>query len=643
MLSFLRRVPTWVLAALFAVIAAAFIITGIGGGFGGGSVGDGAVVAEVGDAEITSGDVAMQFDRRLQQVRAENPELTAQDAVEAGALRAVLDQLIYSVGLAEFASDIGLSTSKRLVDADIASMEAFRGPTGVFDESTYRQVLQRQNIDERMLRRDLEGDVLRRHLLSVVADPLDVPEGVAEPFARRQLEQRTLRVAALPYAMFEVEDPTAEELAQFYEANVARFTIPERRRFRYVMFDRAELAENIEISEDEVEDFYEQSDDLYGGSERRALRQIVVQDEEQAAEIARRARAGEDLAAIGADLLDYTPEDVELGTMGAEQLAGTVNQDVASAVFAADQGAVVGPLESDFGYHVIAVDGVQAESAQPLATVAPEIRERLRQERASEVLADRVNAVQDALDDGASLGDVAEELGLELRTPPALTQAGRTPDDSGYQVGDDLRPVLSAAFELQEGDEPVIEQIGEGRFALVGLEGVVPAAAQPLEDIREEVERAYIARNQIEMAQERGEEIAEAVRGGANLASLLEDAGVPPAQELTARRVELAAQQGQLPNYIALGFVQDEGDIATVPFPEQGVQIIVETTDVTEGDLADAPNFLGSIRSQLRTVQQNELQLAFAAAVRDELGVESDPGALAALETRYRTNNAPVQ
>ncbi|MCA1688322.1 MAG: peptidyl-prolyl cis-trans isomerase, partial [Actinobacteria bacterium] len=47
------------------------------------------------------------------------------------------------------------------------------------------------------------------------------------------------------------------------------------------------------------------------------------------------------------------------------------------AVFNAKQGEIVGPVETEFGYHVIEVTDVREQSTQPLEEVETQIREQL--------------------------------------------------------------------------------------------------------------------------------------------------------------------------------------------------------------------------------------------------------------------------
>src|SRR3990170_1492994 len=53
--------------------------------------------------------------------------------------------------------------------------------------------------------------------------------------------------------------------------------------------------------------------------------------------------------------------------------AGAAGDKVAAAVFAAPAGAVVGPLQSDFGWVVVKVDAVKSQGGKSLAQAREEI------------------------------------------------------------------------------------------------------------------------------------------------------------------------------------------------------------------------------------------------------------------------------
>ncbi|MGB3723313.1 MAG: SurA N-terminal domain-containing protein, partial [Pacificimonas sp.] len=443
MISFFRRaLKSPIVIGLFALVIVAFIVTGVGDPLGGGVATD--TLAKVGETEIDDRRVSNQFDRTLQLVRQENPDMTTEQAVDEGLVRITLDRLIGATALSEFADKMGLGSSKRLVDAEIARVPAFAGPAGGFDEQTYRQVLQRENLNEQALRLDIEGDVKRRQLLSLVTNISGTPDSIAEPLALLQLEQRTLQLGAVPFReMNDLPDATEEQVKSYYQENIARFTIPERRKFRFAVIDKSKLAENAKVTDAEIIEAYEDSDDLYGATKSLTLRQAVAPNQAQAVEIAKRVKAGESLAAVAADLLDYTSADLELGTVSQGELAGAVNADVASAVFAAGREGLVGPIDSDFGWHVVSIDEVITNAAKPLADVRDEIEARVKADKVEARLADLVGEAQDGFADGASLTEVAERLKLDIVDAPPLTQAGLTPDDPEFRLDPALQSLVT--------------------------------------------------------------------------------------------------------------------------------------------------------------------------------------------------------
>ncbi len=54
------------------------------------------------------------------------------------------------------------------------------------------------------------------------------------------------------------------------------------------------------------------------------------------------------------------------------------------ATFGAEEGEIVGPVETEFGYHVIEVTEIREEQTEPLSAVESQIRQQLAAEQQSE-------------------------------------------------------------------------------------------------------------------------------------------------------------------------------------------------------------------------------------------------------------------
>jgi parvulin-like peptidyl-prolyl isomerase len=141
-----------------------------------------------------------------------------------------------------------------------------------------------------------------------------------------------------------------------------------------------ELAGDIEVTDAEVEEFY--ADAREDRFDRVEARHILVETEEEARDVLERLEDGEDFAEIAEEVSVDTGSAQQGGDLG-EFARGRMVPEFEEAAFEAEVGEIVGPVESQFGFHVIEVTG---RSEQALAEVEDEIREELRSGREGEAV-----------------------------------------------------------------------------------------------------------------------------------------------------------------------------------------------------------------------------------------------------------------
>jgi peptidyl-prolyl cis-trans isomerase C len=137
--------------------------------------------------------------------------------------------------------------------------------------------------------------------------------------------------------------PTPEEVEEFYEENrETRFTRPEQRCIRHILF-----------TEDEEERAQEVQEELEDGGDFEELARENSQD----------------------------PGSAEQGgDLGCNPEGGFV-PEFDEAAFEAEEGEIVGPIETDFGFHVLEVTEIQEEEEVPFEEASPEIEEQLSQQQ----------------------------------------------------------------------------------------------------------------------------------------------------------------------------------------------------------------------------------------------------------------------
>ena len=621
MISFIRKyVTSWPVLALLGIVLIAFVVTGIGDPFAGG--GTGGSLARVGKTDIAASSFLKQYDRVVGEARAQNPGLTAQTAAQQGAVEQVLEQMAGGAALDEFARVNGITVSDKLVDGAIASIDAFR-IAGKFDQETYQRLLTARGLTDRELRDGLRSDMIRKAMLVPVAAGAQVPREVALPYSRLLLDVHEGEAGIVPPPV--VAPPSEAQVAAYLAANQARFMAPERRGFRYALIDRAVLAAAVPVTAAEVTAYYASNRLTYGGVEQRRLAQVVLPDAAKAQAFVAAVANGEAFAAAAARLAGAAPEDVALGLLTQAKYAAASNTALATQVFTAASGAVVGPVKTDFGFNVVKVEAVIAPAGKSLAALTPEITAKLRTDKAEAKLADMVAAIEDGFGTGDSFADAVKANGLAAVTVAPVAKTG-----AGAAV--EALPIVAKAFDVDPADGASVQDLGQGRFAVLELGQVIAPAPLPIATARPAVAAALTTELRTKAAKTIADAVIADVAKGTKFAAALAKRGLPAPQPVKGRRIDAGNQQ-QVPPLVAAFLTMAPG--ATRALPGAGGSLALLHVDrIVPGDIAQAPPLVAATRQQLAQLAPDELASAFGRAVERQVGIKINPGAVAATKQR---------
>lgn len=638
MISFFRRaLSSWIVLGLLGLVMIAFIVTGIGtpGGMdqiGGGGAGD--AIAKVGDRQLGTNEVTQRIQNAHQNAAQDNPELDMGTFMRSGAYESLVSQLISAAALENWARKEGLAAGKRLVDGEIASIPAFHGPTGAFDSTIFRSMLAQRSISESQLRRDIAGDLLRRQLLVPVGGGNRAPLGLAQPYARLMLENRTGEVGIVPTALMPTgAAPTDAEISSWHRTNIARYTIAERRVIRFALIGKDQLGPAANVSDAEIQAFYKANATTYGATETRSFSQVVLPDEKAARALAADIKAGSSFA-DAARKAGFAPEDTDLGTQTREQIAAIASKAVADAAFAAKAGTITEPVKTPLGWHVLHVDSIEMRAARPLATVRDEIAASLGKQKADEALADLIASIEEEVAEGASFDEVVRNRKLAGVTTPPVLANGQAPDSPGWQGPPELGVLLKTAFEASSDDDPTVETIGNGQVhALLKVSQIFPASPLPLASIRERV----VADLMIDRAQKQAKSVADAIKAkvdrGTPLAKAIAEAGfnLPAPKPAGGRQIDIARSGQQAPPPLALMFSMKQGSTKLLEAPGKGGWFIVRLDSIKKGDIAEAPGIVEATRAEFNSVIAQEYVEQFARAVESTVKITRNEAAIAKL------------
>ncbi|MGZ9808984.1 peptidylprolyl isomerase [Pseudoroseicyclus sp. H15] len=204
-----------------------------------------------------------------------------------------------------------------------------------------------------------------------------------------------------------------QALAATMSDEPARVTIALENQRRSLMAGEA-LTEYLEtaVSEDAVRAAY---DEAFASEEGGALEynasHILVETQEEAADVIARIEAGEEFAALATELSQDPGSGAAGGNLGWFS-AGMMVEPFQAAVETLDVGEVSGPVESQFGWHVIQLNETREQEPPAYDEVAGEIEAQLQEEAINSYLTEltegaEVERPEPGTYDPAVLGDLS--------------------------------------------------------------------------------------------------------------------------------------------------------------------------------------------------------------------------------------------
>ncbi len=372
-------------------------------------------------------------------------------------------------------ADEGVIYLSRSVDAP-ASFPGGRMPVdfnddeGHFDIDNARRFIQnglRRSVQEFALSQ-VEEALAQRMRETVVASVTVSPEEVWDAHVR---EKERLTLSYLRFSPTWYRDrlqPTDADLTTWMAANQAavdaEFT---RQRHRYTGLEKQIRARHIliKVASDASEDV------------RTAARAKIDA-------LLGRARAGEDFAALARDNSEDTGSAVRGGDLGYNP-RGRMVTPFDAAQFALEPGQISDVVTTDFGFHVIKVEG-KREGDVPEAEAKREIAGDLyRAAKAGDLAREAATRALADLRAGKSLEQLDRELSGRPAPPPVEPGVEPPPEapPANDEREDPYRPRLQDSRPFARGDQPIPGAADSGPLARAAW-ALTGEAALPTEPFR---------------------------------------------------------------------------------------------------------------------------------------------------------------
>jgi peptidyl-prolyl cis-trans isomerase D len=569
-------------------------------------------VASVNGLEIPRREFDDELRRQQDQLRQMFGTSFNADAFDTPeARRALLDGLVSQRLVSSAAMKAHLTvTDDRLFEV-IASVPAFQ-EGGQFSKTAYVNVLRSQNPPltpaqyESRLRHDLAVQQLAMAVGAAIPSRTVAARVAAIESQKREVSEA--RIAAQQFLpQVKIDDA---KLKEYYDAHPAEFRRPERVRAEYVVLSADQLAKNEQVSEADLKAAYQQRSEKMTESEQRRASHILVKTREEAEKVAAELKKN---PARFAELAKKESQDSgsaekggDLGWFG----RGMMVKPFEDAVFSMKQGETSGPVQSDFGYHIVRVTGVRAAKTKPFEEARAEIEADLKKARAArsfnEAADNFTNMVYEQAD---SLKPVAERFKLPIQTTGWIVKS------SAQELGALDNPKLLAALfspdAIQNKRNTDAIEVAPATLVAARVIEHQPAAQRSLDDVKQELAETLRRREAVGLAQKEGMAKLEQLRKGG-------DAGLTWSKPREVSRRDAKGMAPELVRQVVSADVSKLPAYAGLPAPEGGY-VLLRISKVVEANPAERT---GDTDQRLAATLGSSQYQAYVASLRARADIE---------------------
>ena len=571
-------------------LAGGFALWGIGDGSTG-LIGGSDKAISAGEQSLSPREVAIEFDRTR---RAYLPNTTTEEAVQGGLLNEVIGTMSRELLFRAESHDLGLTVTRAMQRDAVANEASFQDELGQFSEGRFMQALANAGYSEQDYLKRVDNILQRQQMIAPLAAGLRYNDALASVVAAYELQKRTVKLTSYPVRPESVAAPDDATIDKFFQENKSSYEAPRLRSAVIGSLSAAAIAEGINISDAEIRSAFDDRLDEFRTPETRDIRQMVFDDEATATAARQRLDNGEDFATVASSILNWSEADTNLGTVTQAALDG----DLATAAFAADAGAVVGPLQTAFGFHLLSIDTITAGGVTQLDDVRDEIIAALRAEQAIDALYDKVNLLEDALGTGDTIEEAINKAGGRLDIAADIDRQGQTIDGLPIEgAASELLQdgaILDLIWDSELNEVSVIQEGSDDVFFVVN----VTSETEPRERRLDEVKKLVISDYKRIEAIKEARSAAEAA-----VANPQTDRNTAPSPAFRRNGIGLDHEAAGLIANVA--FTQNSGDIQVVETGRDA--IAVRTIDI----IAASDDELKETTELVLTVMNN--------AIRDDM------------------------
>jgi peptidyl-prolyl cis-trans isomerase D len=503
-------------------------------------------------------------------------------------------------------------------------------PEGKFiGQDAYQDLVSRFGYTVPVFEELVKEEVLVSKLRNLVSSSASVTDAEI----RQQFEKQNTKVK-FDYAAIKKDDilkslhPADAELKAYFDLNQKTYvnSIPEKRQLKYVVFDSAKLLTQTQVTQQDLQAYYDQHREEYRVPEQVNVRHILIKSplpgpdgkvdpkamdaaRARAQDVLKQVKEGGNFADLAKKYSDDSGSAKNGGALGFIGKGRTV-PEFEKAAFSLPKGGTSDLVQSSYGFHIIHLDDKQDAHLKSLDEVKAQIEPLIKQQKAGQAAQTAASQLLSQAR-SSSLEKAAAAKGLQVITTDFVTRNNLLPG-----IGTDPQ-FTTAAFGQNANAPPDLVQLHQG-FAIYEVMAVKPPSTPSFEETRSRVEQEFKNERAGSLLAQKTQELSDRAKADHDLKKAAKELG---AEYKTG---DLVSPDGQVPDIgsmtgpAAVAFTLKPGEISS-PITSATTGAVLSVTERQAPTDADFAAKKDQIRDGLMQNKQAEVFGLFLGNLRDQM------------------------
>jgi len=483
-------------------------------------------VATVGGHKITQQEFNIALRERQESLQSMSggrmdPALLDNPELRFGVADALVNQRL----LLQQAVRANLATTDEQLRAVLEQAPVFQ-QDGKFSLDLYNQYLKTRGKSAVEFEGELRRDILMRQVDDAFSDSHFMPRTVVQRLLKLTETQREFSTYMIApekfFAQATVEGGAAKK---YYDSRQDEFRLPEQVRVEYVALSIDALLPGITLDPEEVKKAF---DEFAGKNQVQETRQashiLIAVDAQASAEEKQKARAkAEDILkqvkarpASFAELAKKHSQDPGSAEKGGDLGSfkrGDMVKAFSTAAYEMKVGDVAGPVETEYGYHIIRLTGITPGKTPSFDAMRPQLEAELKRQRAGRKFAEMAEQFNNIVFEQSDTLKAASEFAKTPAQQSDWFSRNAPTGDARLNNPKLLQSIFSDEVLKNKRNSEVVE-VAPGMLVAARLLEHRPSVVRPFENVQTEIVAKLQRQRAMQLAAQEGRAALENLRQG---------------------------------------------------------------------------------------------------------------------------------